>query len=272
MGFLDFFRTTRLPQASKNKLEDYFKINLYQIMDLPLELQNTETNQSGDIVKDYKLSIEKELGIFDTLDVVYFPKKKTRAAFYKIFLKGFYQGEHSELDDFIAYIVEKYGPDENGQGFISQQEYSLLRNREFWIGRMWNTTDDLKLQIFYDDDYNLLELGFHELPKIEDCCDNNNESYGISGINFQNLTIEDVGPFENGYIRIEENNPYDQYAVAIYSPIGVKLGYIGKDFSQKVYKNVLKKGGQIAIRGYIEQFCNEGSEQRFMGEIWLLDE
>ena len=276
MGFFNYLKKLMsgaghapISFTKKEKLEDFFSIDLQHIMDMPLDLDYKEINSSGALIKVYKFFPVNELGIFTAGQVRYFPESKLA----KLFLKGDYRGKHAALDEFINFVVHQYGLDYLGRGRISEQEYRDLANRDVWIGRHWfSGTVPLYMGLDYDDENNELELSFHSLSGDMISSEKTSSTYSIVGINFQHLTAEDIGDFEGGYLENESNNPFDEYAVAVYSPRNVRLGYIAKEHRIGIRKKVIDNGGRIIIRGKIEQFINEDSEQRFAGEIWLEDE
>ncbi len=91
--------------------------------------------------------------------------------------------------------------------------------------------------------------------------------YNIAGINFRHLDDSYVGEFE-GFVKLEENNEYDRFAIAIYKG-RKKVGYIPRDSNQELHEELSDKGGKAPCKGYIYTFINEDGDERFAGEVVL---
>lgn len=89
--------------------------------------------------------------------------------------------------------------------------------------------------------------------------------YKISGINFRHLDDSHLGEFV-GTIKIEEGNPYDDYAVAIYRG-RKKVGYIPREHSRAVFDELLKSNGSAECVGFIYTFIDETLTEKFAGRI-----
>lgn len=89
--------------------------------------------------------------------------------------------------------------------------------------------------------------------------------YNIAGINFRHLDYSHIGEFD-GTIRIEEGNPYDENAVAIYRG-RKKVGYIPRDHSAEIHQLLENSGGSASCSGFIYYFIDEELRERFAGKI-----
>ena len=83
----------------------------------------------------------------------------------------------------------------------------------------------------------------------------------IAGINFRNLDDSYIGEFR-GRIEIEDDNPYDPLAVAIF--VGKKkVGYIPKEDNRLIYRKLVNLGGQKACSGFIAVGTDEEDGHKF---------
>lgn len=89
--------------------------------------------------------------------------------------------------------------------------------------------------------------------------------YSIAGINFRQLDYTFIGPFE-GTVRIEPDNQYDQYAVAIYRG-RKKVGYIPKKDSRYVHDKIIEQGEKVNCIGYIYTFMSDDYTDKFAGMV-----
>lgn len=92
--------------------------------------------------------------------------------------------------------------------------------------------------------------------------------YKIAGINFRHLDDSYIGEFD-GFVKLEENNKYDRFAIAIYKG-RKKVGYIPRDSNQELHEELSHEGGKASCKGYIYTFINEYDERRFAGEVVVL--
>lgn len=92
-----------------------------------------------------------------------------------------------------------------------------------------------------------------------------NIEYSIAGINFRGLNNSHLGPFD-GVVVLEEDNPHDPFAVAIYRG-RKKVGYIPKRDSITVHDDISKNGGCSVCSGFIYTFLDENGRERFAGKV-----
>ena len=71
---------------------------------------------------------------------------------------------------------------------------------------------------------------------------------------FYYLNENNFGKF-NGYAVAETDNPYDNYAVAIYDESGHKIGHLPKG-NKKTHSYILSQGGRVHAYGYVQIFFN----------------
>lgn len=87
----------------------------------------------------------------------------------------------------------------------------------------------------------------------------------IRGINFRNLTKENIGVF-GGYIMRDEGNQYDKYAIGVYSLDGTHFGYLKK--GQKIlYDKIEKKQGLFIVELEVSTFTLDGEDELFSGKV-----
>lgn len=92
--------------------------------------------------------------------------------------------------------------------------------------------------------------------------------YNIAGINFRGLNTSHLGRF-SGTLRLEEDNPHDPDAVAIYRG-RKKVGYIPRSSSAAVHDDLQKEGGEANCEGYIYIFFDEYGAEKFAGKIIIV--
>lgn len=118
-------------QSRKENVEDFFKVNLDNIMGYNPTFTHSEINVVGFEVKHYNLRLkELELGLFYELDIA-----EVGEGEYNITFKGRNNSLTKELSDFLDFYTNKYGLDEMGCGKIEQSDYHYINSHLF--NRMW---------------------------------------------------------------------------------------------------------------------------------------
>lgn len=118
-------------RSNNNSIDDFFKIDLNDIMKYNPTFTNSTVNAIGMEVKCYTLRLkELELGLFYELDI-----KEVDKGEYNITFKGISNVITKELLNLIDFYTTKYGLDEMGYGKIEQSDYHYLDSHLF--SRMW---------------------------------------------------------------------------------------------------------------------------------------
>lgn len=91
--------------------------------------------------------------------------------------------------------------------------------------------------------------------------------YELGGMKDQQLDGFDLG-INEGYAKIEINNPYDDYAVGIYRGDDDKLiAYIRREQNEELYKFLAKNGGAADAKFQIWVY-----ERKFYGIAYVKEE
>lgn len=85
------------------------------------------------------------------------------------------------------------------------------------------------------------------------------QRFRLKGTSFYNLKRSDVGIF-NGSAVAEENNQYDEYAIAIYKE-GKKIGHLPTG-NKEMHEYIMNHGGTVNATGYIN-----GNHDCFWSEV-----
>lgn len=86
----------------------------------------------------------------------------------------------------------------------------------------------------------------------------------ICGINFRGLTVENIGIFE-GYLKSNEKNNIDPFAIGVYTSDGIQLGFVEKDQSF-LHSIISGKGGSIPVTIEVSTFLSSDNlTERFKG-------
>lgn len=118
-------------EPKKERLEDFFKIDIRNIFKYGPEYEYSDTNIMGREIKHYKLSLNHlELGIFYEVGICQLSQNE-----FTLIFKGKENRITSELSDFLSFYTEKNGLDEMGCGKIEQSDYANLQKHIF--SRMW---------------------------------------------------------------------------------------------------------------------------------------
>lgn len=95
------------------------------------------------------------------------------------------------------------------------------------------------------------------------------KEFKIAGLNHRK-NLFTYGNFE-GYVKPEIDNPYDEYAIGIYSTFGEELvGYLPKSpDNERLFNAMLKQDVLLYTSGYISEFIDENGEKKLYGRIYL---
>lgn len=95
------------------------------------------------------------------------------------------------------------------------------------------------------------------------------KEFKIAGLNHRK-NLFTYGNFE-GYVKPEIDNPYDEYAIGIYSKFNEELvGYLPKsEDNKKLFNSMLKQDVLLYTSGYISEFIDENGERKLYGRIYL---
>ena len=74
--------------------------------------------------------------------------------------------------------------------------------------------------------------------------------FSIKGINLNHANLSDVGSFY-GYVQSLDDNQYDKYAIAVYSSLGKRYGYLPAG-NKEIHEYIKKFGGKLRVKGEIE--------------------
>lgn len=85
--------------------------------------------------------------------------------------------------------------------------------------------------------------------------------FPIAGVYFRNLPITMIGKF-NGYAISQNDNEYDEYAIAIYDDKATHLGFLPRGISS-LHSYILNEGAMVHAYGYIG--CHDDGEM--YGEV-----
>lgn len=147
---------------------------------------------------------------------------------------------------------------------------TAMIQREFHVGymRAERVVDKLERMgivtpISVDKKRNTICKNHEELKQI--FC--NTKIYNIAGINHRGLDDNCLGNFE-GTLQAETDNPYDKYAIAIYTK-NRHVGYIPCG-NQELWERVIKEHKGIPCRGYIDKGRDENKKcDYYFGEVYV---
>lgn len=126
MGFLSFLKSDK-----KEKVEDFFKIDIHDIYKYNPEYLGEEVNDFGTILKKYRLVLDRpELGIFDKLEINGFDNNS-----HNLIFKSNKNVLSKELREFIKFCTNKFGLDSSKEGEITNKDLNYIRQGIF--SRMW---------------------------------------------------------------------------------------------------------------------------------------
>ena len=118
-------------ESKKERLEDFFKIDIKDIFKYCPEYTHTEISATGNEVKHYCLLLkELELGIFFDMEILQVAENE-----YTLIFKGMDNGITDDLFEFLEFYTNKYGLDEMGCGRIEQADYQYVASHSF--SRLW---------------------------------------------------------------------------------------------------------------------------------------
>lgn len=150
-----------------------------------------------------------------------------------------------------ANILNEYHEKEKNGELVFSEKVGYMDTKEMNIEDDDNITSD-------DFEDILLDLGDYsefsdriELP--------------ICGINFRNLSDENIGTFD-GYLMADKNNEYDEYAIGIYDKDGVHFGFVEK--AQKYFYNKIEEKGGM-VNGIIEVRKRKTGKNPFHGTVTI---
>lgn len=90
----------------------------------------------------------------------------------------------------------------------------------------------------------------------------------IRGINFRNLTQDNIGSFD-GYIMPDKENKHDKYAIGVYGNDDTHFGFIEKG-QKNLYDKIEEGSGFINAKLDIHTFIEEeAGEIRFQGTVTI---
>ena len=91
----------------------------------------------------------------------------------------------------------------------------------------------------------------------------------IRGINFRNLTEENIGSFD-GYIMPDKENKHDKYAIGVYGSGDTHFGFLEKG-QRALYNKVEERNGFINAKLEINTFIDRDTgKTRFHGIVTIL--
>lgn len=107
--------------------------------------------------------------------------------------------------------------------------------------------DDGVVDEYYDDTY-IKTISLYKRKRYE--------SRPLVGMKYRHLSMSDLGKF-NGFAQAEDDNEFDDFAVAIYSNRGKHLGYIPRD-DEEMHEYLTDNFGSVNAYGYVAYSENEG--------------
>lgn len=144
MGFFDFiFGKNNNEENKTQSINDFFKIDIENIMSYNPSFSHSETNIIGREIKYYILPLDHlELGLFSTIIILEVAENELNLTF-----KSDYNFITPELRKFLKFYTDKEGKDTAGQGYVTQEEIDnvdLHFFSRFWKSFMIdnNTTND----------------------------------------------------------------------------------------------------------------------------------
>ncbi|GEM_PF-1038902 len=163
MGFLSFLKSDK-----KEKVEDFFKIDIHDIYKYNPEYLGEEVNDFGTILKKYRLVLDRpELGIFDKLEINGFDNNS-----HNLIFKSNKNVLSKELREFIKFCTNKFGLDSSKEGEITNKDLNYIRQGIF--SRMWtenkvwidnNSNGEMLLTLF---SVEMRQDKYEIPPKVED--------------------------------------------------------------------------------------------------------
>jgi hypothetical protein len=149
----------------KRTIFDFFKIDLKNIPDDSFVKAETVTNITGDIVQNYRKTLDyKECGIFDTVEVIVIGDKGKNIIF-----KTF-QPKNVKIDYLKNLIDELYlihGNDALDKGKCNNDEIEDYFSSEWYavFGRMWTDSEKYKNPVLITRDENELSISIWGVEK-----------------------------------------------------------------------------------------------------------
>lgn len=118
-------------EPKKERLEDFFKIDIRDIFKYEPEYKYTDTNIVGKGVRHYSLRLKQlELGMFYEIEIIQVAENEFTLVF-----NGRGNCITTELADFLKYYTSENGLDESGYGYVEQSDYMNLQRHIF--SRFW---------------------------------------------------------------------------------------------------------------------------------------
>ena len=125
MGIFNFL-------SKKNKLKDFFKIDIENIFKYNPQFSHSEKNKSGNEVQYYNLQLkELELELFYEIEIL-----KGGENEFSLVFKGKNNTITKDLKDLINFCHKKYGSDSMGNGIIVDSDLVDAKNHLFF--RLWD--------------------------------------------------------------------------------------------------------------------------------------
>lgn len=137
-------------------IESLLKINLSDIPDETYIKGNTQINDSGDKIINYrKLLQPKVFGLFDTIEVKVFEAKQNKNIIFHNF--DFNIKDVEKVRDLTDNLYLLYGLDSSQKGKFKSNEIEELEN-DYWSGRYWEDDQTVNPVMFAFDEISGLSL------------------------------------------------------------------------------------------------------------------
>lgn len=133
MGFFDLFKSkTTSVEPLKNDISDFFKIDICDIFKYNPVFEGTELNSAGSRIDKYSLRFkELEMNMFFEVEII-----KFQSGEYNLNFKGNTNIISEEAKEFIKFVFQQFGYDDNGKGNITSSDYQDAQNEMF--DRWWH--------------------------------------------------------------------------------------------------------------------------------------
>lgn len=149
MGIFDFlFNKDDEKIKEKDKIEDFFKIDIHELFRYDPVYKKTETSITGNKVDYYEIKLRAlELNQFTNIELIEVAENQ-----FNIIFKGINNYITKDMEEFIDLCTKMYGYDRFGNGVVSKFDHNKASQQSFlrwwdnvWIGNMVCDTMELKL-------------------------------------------------------------------------------------------------------------------------------
>lgn len=279
--------TDSVDTANKTSIESVLPDELAYQLDLSrfnlsfaemLQLPRTQVKKNPNGVCVYVADLpKKELGNFDRIRIIEFPKSEGNEACTKITFVG-QPPVSNDLTKFIKIVLWEHGEDSKQRGELLPREIKWVNSGESWNGRLW-LSQSFALELSYDEETNALELAIanpiyesslrkQELRLKLDRSMFSGDEYPIVGIRHSGLSEDKLENFTGGCLKLESDNKFDSRAIAVYNFDNQRVGYIPMTHNDELYEIMNKRpDDEVSIVGHIWPVIEADGFETWEGEL-----